>query len=107
MRKRFWLLLLIVVLTSAGIGGIRSRESHGIHSVSGQQIDLTFGEASELIKQHYVLEVDTEALTRNALNTALHTLDPHSNYFTRHDFQQLEEDQSSRFYGIGVRVKRV
>jgi len=106
MRKGFWLFLLIVILTSAVIGGIRSRESRQPHAVSGQQIDQSFGEATEFIKQHYVSEVDTEALTRNALNTALHTLDPHSNYFTRHDFQQLEEDQSSKFYGIGVSINR-
>jgi len=106
MRKGFWIFLSIVIITSAGIGGIRSRESRQSHAISGQQIDQSFGEASELIKQHYVSDVDTEALTRNALNTALHTLDPHSNYFTRHDFQQLEEDQSSRFYGIGVSINK-
>src|SRR5581483_5160124 len=106
MRKGFVFFFLIVLLGSAAIGGITSREAHQSKANNGSSIGNTFAEVSDLIKQNYALDVDSETLTRNALNTALHSLDPHSNFFTRHDFQQLEEEQSSRFYGIGVSINR-
>src|SRR5215831_9123965 len=105
MRKGILFFFLIVILISAALGGISSREARQSQP-SGTSIGVTFNEVTELIKQRYALDVDSETLTRNALNTGLHSLDPHSNFFTRHDFQQLEEEQSSRFYGIGVSINR-
>jgi len=105
MRKGILFFFLIVMLISAALGGISSRDARQFHP-SGTSIGATFSEVTELIKQRYALDVDSETLTRNALNTGLHSLDPHSNFFTRHDFQQLEEEQSSRFYGIGVSINR-
>ena len=34
----------------------------------------------------------------------LFTLDPHSSFFTAEEFRKLYEDQSSRFFGIGVSI---
>ena len=34
----------------------------------------------------------------------LHTLDPHSNFFDPKEYGKLREDQSGRYYGIGMMV---
>jgi carboxyl-terminal processing protease len=36
----------------------------------------------------------------------LHSLDPHSNFFDRRDFSEMQDEQSSRFYGIGVTINQ-
>src|SRR5262249_30818883 len=34
----------------------------------------------------------------------LHTLDPHSNYFTKEEFLQMRNEQQSEYFGIGATV---
>ncbi len=36
----------------------------------------------------------------------LHTLDPHSSFFDRREFNEMQEEQSSEFYGIGVTINK-
>ncbi|MCV4698069.1 PDZ domain-containing protein, partial [Escherichia coli] len=45
-------------------------------------------------------------LNQTSIQGMLLTLDPHSNFFTRAEFQRLREDQESRFYGIGISILR-
>jgi len=43
-------------------------------------------------------------LMKNSIDSMLHTLDPHSNYFDAKEFEQFRTDQSSRYYGIGATI---
>src|SRR5581483_4980561 len=61
-------------------------------------------EAVQLIEDNYVVEPDRERLTKASISGMLHTLDPHSNFFDRREFNEMQEEQSSRFYGIGVTI---
>jgi carboxyl-terminal processing protease len=64
-------------------------------------------EVLELVNDHYVDEKKAAfaELTKAALHGVVETLDPHSEFLESRAYQQLEEDMSSQFGGIGVQVE--
>ncbi len=58
------------------------------------------------IEEHYAVAPDKERLTHGAVLGMLRTLDPHSNFYDPREFSEMQDEQSSRFYGIGVTVNR-
>ncbi|WP_067516627.1 S41 family peptidase [Endozoicomonas ascidiicola] len=63
-----------------------------------------FTEVMERIKKAYVEEVDDKTLLENAIQGMLSGLDPHSAYLSPDDFQELEENTSGEFGGLGIEV---
>ena len=55
-----------------------------------------------LIDEQYVEEVDFEPLVEGAISGMLNTLDPHSTYINKKDFQKTSEEFDGEFEGIGV-----
>ncbi len=43
-------------------------------------------------------------VVKSSIDSMLHTLDPHSNYFDAKEFEQFMTDQSSRYFGIGATI---
>ncbi|MGH9838406.1 MAG: S41 family peptidase [Blastocatellia bacterium] len=60
----------------------------------------------ETIEEHHAVTPDKERLTHGAVQGMLRTLDPHSNFYDPREFSEMQDEQSSRFYGIGVTVNR-
>lgn len=56
------------------------------------------------VKKYYIKEVDDKALFDNAINGMLTGLDPHSEYLTKDDLQDLELVTVGKFSGIGIEV---
>ncbi|MFZ4793101.1 MAG: S41 family peptidase [Blastocatellia bacterium] len=54
------------------------------------------------VDSNYVQPVGWERVTGEAITRMLHTLDPHSNFFGQRDFTEMQNEQNSKFYGIGV-----
>lgn len=107
MNKKFLFIALFFILTGALIGGLFSRlpsASKANGEVSKEQIANDYQEALNLIDSNYVNEVNHEKVSESSIQGMLWTLDPHSSFFTRDEFRKLYEDQSSRFYGIGVSI---
>ena len=69
-------------------------------------IEQDFSDALEVIRKNYVdgKKADYNALTKSAIDSMLHTLDPHSNYFDAAEYQDLLTDQQSEYYGIGATI---
>lgn len=65
-----------------------------------------FVKVLQTIEEQYAVTPDKERLTRGAVQGMLHALDPHSNFFDRREFSEMQDEQSSHFYGIGVTVNR-
>jgi carboxyl-terminal processing protease len=82
----------------------RSAEGGGPSAESAVERD--YDEAVSLVSENYVDEVDYERATQAAIQGMLSTLDPHSTFFTKADFDRLRQDHESRFYGIGVSILR-
>lgn len=64
-------------------------------------------EVLELVNVNYVETTNAEypKLTKAALRGIVESLDPHSEYMEARDYQELEEEMSSEFSGIGVQLE--
>src|SRR5690606_30457242 len=63
-----------------------------------------FGDIFERIRGQYVEEVDTEKLIEAAINGMLTSLDPHSSYLPRKDFEDMNVQTKGVFGGLGIEV---
>jgi carboxyl-terminal processing protease len=63
------------------------------------------GRIEELIRyveSRYVDQVNSEELVENAINTILSELDPHSNYISSKELQEVNEQLEGNFEGVGI-----
>ncbi|HEX2640789.1 MAG TPA: S41 family peptidase [Pyrinomonadaceae bacterium] len=74
--------------------------------VSVERIESDVAEALSVIESNHVVgsKIDYNELFKSSMDSMLHTLDPHSNYFDAKEFEQFRTDQSSRYYGIGATI---
>ncbi|MFN3645643.1 MAG: S41 family peptidase [Gemmobacter sp.] len=68
-----------------------------------QQLDL-FGDIFERIRAQYVEEVEPEKLIEAAINGMLTSLDPHSSYLPKKDFDAMQVQTRGEFGGLGIEV---
>ena len=64
----------------------------------------TFAEVLDRIKTAYVEPIDDKTLLENAIKGMLSNLDPHSAYLEPEAFQELQENTSGEFGGLGIEV---
>lgn len=110
-RSRFLVVAFVLIIIGAGAGGWATRmraRTANIPSaeMKDNQLVKAFTEGSQLIEDNYAIDRDQEVLTKAAVLGMLHVLDPHSSFFDRRAFNEMQEEQSSRFYGIGVTINR-
>ena len=67
----------------------------------------TFTRAFEMIKQAYVDPVSDNQLMQAAIRGMLSGLDPHSEFLDRHALNDLNEDTSGAYSGLGIEVAQV
>ncbi len=74
--------------------------------VTSESIESDIAEALSLIEQNHVngKNLDYNELFKASIDSMLHTLDPHSNYFDAKETEQFRTDQSSRYFGIGATI---
>ena len=112
MTKKFGVVALAIILTASILGGTfgKRARSRAASSTAAPPVSTTdniadsYQTAVDVVTDNYAGEIDYEKATQAAIQGMLTTLDPHSNYFPRAEFQKLKEDQDSRFYGIGVTI---
>jgi carboxyl-terminal processing protease len=63
-----------------------------------------FEEALTTVRENYASPSDLQDLGKNSIQGMLHQLDPHSSFFTKEEFDELQTEQKSRIYGIGVTI---
>jgi carboxyl-terminal processing protease len=110
-KSRFLIVAIVLLIVGAVAGGWASRmKSRAANTPSAEMKDnelvKAFTEGQRVIEENYAVERDQETLTRAAVLGMLHVLDPHSSFFDRRAFNEMQEEQSSRFYGIGVTINR-
>src|SRR5438093_11746615 len=69
-------------------------------------ISEDFSEALALIQEHYIdgNKLDYKDVYKSSITGMLRSLDPHSNYFDREEFEDMLNDQHSEYYGIGASI---
>ncbi|HET9532173.1 MAG TPA: S41 family peptidase, partial [Blastocatellia bacterium] len=106
-KKRYWVLAvaLLIPITFAG--------AHPEQRMLGQTEDVLaakkrlsedFVNALVLAQERYAGEVDFNQLTKTSIIGMLNTLDPHSSYLDRKEFEDFLSKQRSRYSGIGSTI---
>ena len=109
-RKALLVVAVILVAVSSLLGGYY--QSRPVRSATTSEFQVSdeiksgFDEAIEVVQDEYAGDIDLEQLGKASIQGMLHTLDPHSSFFTRAEFDQLQTEQQSRIYGIGVRISK-
>ncbi len=83
-----------------------NRNKASTPQIPNENISRDFSEALEIIRKNYVdgKNADYNQLTKSAIDSMLHALDPHSNYYDASEYQELLTDQQSEYFGIGATI---
>jgi carboxyl-terminal processing protease len=115
MKSKVLPLAALVVVAVASIAGgyyessRTARPSSDEFSASGDlpgEIRDNFQEALTTIQENFAGKPDLEVIGKASIQGMLHQLDPHSSFFTKSEFDDLQTEQKSRIYGIGVTITR-
>jgi carboxyl-terminal processing protease len=72
------------------------------------QVDMddvrNFAHVYQIIRQAYVEKVDNKTLMNDAIKGMLAGLDPHSAYLDKEGLQELDEDTTGQYGGLGIEV---
>ena len=74
--------------------------------VTPEVVESDIKEALSVIQNNYAASkpLDYNEVFKTSIDSMLHTLDPHSNYFDAKEFEQFKTDQSSKYFGIGATI---
>lgn len=96
--------------TRAGVDADRGKDA-AVRSPTGkaptvEAIKSEIREALSVIEANYggAKTIDYNDVFKSSIDSMLHSLDPHSNYFDAKEFEQFKTEQSSRYYGIGATI---
>lgn len=98
--------ILAVATVAGGLFGKQPTPMQPSDAMADNPVVRAFADALKLIEEEHAALPDNERLTRSAVSKMLHTLDPHSSFFNRQEFNELQDEQSSKFYGIGITVNQ-
>jgi carboxyl-terminal processing protease len=72
-----------------------------------QAIQRDFSEALRVIERNYVdgAKLDYNSAYKSSILGMLRSLDPHSNYYDRDEYEELKTDQRSEYLGIGASIQ--
>ncbi len=112
--KRAAWFILSTILLSAVLGGFYGRRVEATTDDEDQDFKTsadTFTHVYSLVEQDYADPVDPDRAIFGVPNTSLgaipgmlRTLDPHSSFLDPRSFEQFREEQSGKYYGVGMRI---
>jgi carboxyl-terminal processing protease len=109
MKHRFAVLLTLVVILSSLVGGLlgsnAAAKSEAPAANASRDFLTNFTEALDVIQQTYADKVSPDKLVYGAIKGMLRVLDPHSSFFDPKEFSRLREEQHSKYFGLGIRVR--
>ncbi|HEX8843866.1 MAG TPA: S41 family peptidase [Pyrinomonadaceae bacterium] len=70
-------------------------------------VEQDFAEALTIIQENYIdgNKLDYNTVFKSSIIGMLRSLDPHSNYYDREEFDELKTDQRSEYFGIGASIQ--
>ncbi len=107
MKNRFAVLVVLIIIVCSLVGGFTgsSTAAGAGQQSSPNEFLATFTEALDAIERNYVGTVKADQLVYSAIKGMLRALDPHSSFFDPKEFARLREEQQSRYFGLGIRVR--
>jgi carboxyl-terminal processing protease len=104
--RRAWVVFLIIAACSL-LGGTLGKYALATSSGPSEEVEKatkSFSLVLDLVEENYAEKVDSERAVYSAINGMLRTLDPHSTFFDAKAFSALREEQSGKYYGVGMMV---
>ena len=76
-------------------------------SSSRTAIERDFDEALKVVQEQYVdgSKLNYNDVFKSSIIGMLRSLDPHSNYYDRQEYDELKTDQRSEYFGIGASIQ--
>ncbi|HEX8098004.1 MAG TPA: PDZ domain-containing protein, partial [Pyrinomonadaceae bacterium] len=70
-------------------------------------VEQDYAEALTLVQENYIdgNKLDYNTVFKSSIIGMLRSLDPHSNYYDRDEFDELKTDQRSEYFGIGASIQ--
>lgn len=99
------MVVLLSSLVGGWLGGPAAAKTEPSNQPSSDQFLASFTEALDVVQQNYVDQVGPDKLVYGAIKGMLRELDPHSSFFDPKEFSRLREDQHSKYFGLGIRVR--
>src|SRR5262245_1075312 len=92
---------------SAPSGSGLNRKSRSANSNGTAPVERDFTEALKVIEEQYIdgRKLDYNSVYKSSIIGMLRSLDPHSNYYDRAEFDELKTDQRSEYFGIGASIQ--
>lgn len=83
------------------------RRARGATDPKLTAIQRDFDEALKMIQEQYVdgRKLNYNDVFKSSIIGMLRSLDPHSNYYDRDEFEELKTDQRSEYFGIGASIQ--
>jgi carboxyl-terminal processing protease len=107
-RSLFFVLLVIVLCGFLGAAFPQRGSSPYMTGASDSDVRDSlhqFSEIYNLVEQNYAEPVNPDkAIYNGAIPGMLHVLDPHSNFFDPKSYSLLREEQSGKYYGVGMQI---
>ena len=111
-RTRRSLFLVVVFLVSCGIAGAFLDRNVGAQTASDQSTLRDslkqFTNVYSVVEQNYAEPMTKDridsAIYDGAIPDMLHVLDPHSNFYDPKAFAEMREEQSGKYYGVGMQI---
>ena len=105
-RSSFFVLLVIIACGFLGAGFQRNSSAYGPAADSNVQDSLRqFSQIYSIVEQNYAEPVNADkAIYNGAIPGMLHVLHPHSNFFDPKSYSLLREEQSGKYYGVGMQI---
>ena len=111
MTKKVLPLVAIAVVAAASLAGgyfesLRTARALTSEADGSEALKQAYEEALTTVRDNYASPADLEDLGKSTIQGMLHQLDPHSSFFTKKEFDELQTEQKSRIFGIGVTIVR-
>ena len=83
------------------------RRTRGGPTAQTAALERDFSEALKMIEEQYVdgKKLNYNDVFKSSIIGMLRSLDPHSNYYDREEFDELKTDQRSEYFGIGASIQ--
>jgi carboxyl-terminal processing protease len=107
-RSLFFVFLVIVICGFLGAGFSQRGSAPYVTGASDADVRDSLRQFSEIynvVEQNYAEPVNPDkAIYNGAIPGMLHVLDPHSNFFDPKSYSALREEQSGKYYGVGMQI---
>ena len=95
--------LILFLLMGAFIGPAFADITQEEKEKTYKQLEI-FANILSILQENYVEEIDTQKAVDGAIQGLLLSLDPHSSYLKPEEFQELQEETSGSFSGVGIEI---